>query len=242
MAFVPRLFVPDTSEGDERLLPEGAAHHLERVLRLRAGAEIQVFDGQGHEFSAHLIKVGREKRVVVGPLLWIEPETPLAITLMPAVSRQTRMEWALEKAVELGVQEIRPVLGERGRVRLEAPRALRKHQHWEAVIISAATQCGRARVPRLMPPIPLPEAVQMASTDLRLVLDPQAHSSLAAIARPRGSVTLIAGPESGFTEAERRYIQMAGWQAVRLGPRVLRAETATLAALVAIQTLWGDWR
>lgn len=240
MSHASRLYLPDAAPGREFALPAAAAHHLLRVLRLRAGAVIGVFDGAGNEYHGRLAGRGAA-RVSVGELIRREPEPALAITLAPAVSRATRMEWTLEKAVELGVAEIRPVLTARGKVRFDAERAERRLEHWRAVVIAAATQCGRARLPRLAQPIPFPDAVREIHAQGRIALLPDAERELASFPAPGSSLALFVGPESGFGAQEADALLAAGWQAARLGPRILRTETAGPAALAVVQALWGDW-
>lgn len=242
MAHVPRIYLPEASADTCLPLPQAATHHLLRVLRRRPGAAVLVFDGAGHEFSARLAGSGQQAHVEIGPLHRTEPAAGLAIVLVAAVSRSIRMEWMLEKAVELGATEIRPVLGERARVRLDAARAARKLAHWQQVIIAAATQCGRARLPELAPPVPLIEALGAVTASTRVLLDPDAERQLAALPAPDSGLALLVGPESGLSPSEHAAARTAGWTPVRVGPRILRAETAAPAALAAVQALWGDWR
>lgn len=242
MAHVPRIHVPDASPGEERALGAPLSHHLVRVLRLREDAPLLAFDGAGHEFRARLLDAGREARIRVGELVREEQPPRLALELWVGVSRRTRMEWTLEKAVELGVTTIRPVLAEHSRTRLDDRQAARKLEHWRAVATAAAAQCGRTRLPDLELPRPLADLWELAPGATRLFLSPGAGIALTSLPAPAGRLALLVGPESGFSEAECRRAADAGWQPVRLGPRVLRAETAGPAALAAIQALWGDWR
>ena len=242
MAHVPRLYVPGAASGGDAPLPEGTEHHLLRVLRLRPGTRVFVFDGAGREYAGRLEQPGRELRVRVGDLERAEPPAALAVTLVVALSRRTRMEWTLEKAVELGAAAIRPVFSERARIRLDASRAARKLAHWRSLVIAAAAQSGRARLPVLREPVALDEALQDTEAATRLLLDPGADAGLGDMAAPDRELALLAGPESGFSESERSAAEGAGWRPVRLGPRVLRAETAGPAALAAAQALWGDMR
>lgn len=242
MAHVPRIHVPDASPGDERALGASLSHHLVRVLRLREDAPLLAFDGAGHEFQARLLDTGRDAHIQIGPQVREERVPRLAIELWVGVSRRTRMEWTLEKAVELGVTTIRPVLTERSRTRLDDRQAARKLAHWRAVATAAAAQCGRTWLPDLEMPRPLADLWEPAPCDTRLFLSPEAGVSLTSLGAPEGRVALLVGPESGFSEGECRHAVDAGWQPVRLGPRILRAETAGPAALAAIQALWGEWR
>lgn len=242
MAHIPRVYLPDAAAGEQRALSPALAHHLGRVLRLADGAELLAFDGSGKEFEARLLGGRREAAVRVDAVRRIEPPPRLAIALWVGISRRTRMEWTLEKAVELGAEVIQPVISERSKIRLDDRQAERKLEHWQAIVVAAAAQCGRARLPALAPPRPLSALWADPPCDARLFLDPEAKQALAALPPPQGHVGLLVGPESGFSERERAEAREAGWQPVSLGPRVLRAETAGPAALAAIQALWGDWR
>lgn len=242
MVHVPRIYLAAAAADTSHPLPDAQAHHLLRVLRRRPGAAVLVFDGAGREFSGRLAGSGRDARVDIGALRRTEPAPALAITLLPAISRQIRMEWMLEKSVELGAAEIRPLLSEHARVRLAGERARRKLAHWQAVVVGAAAQCGRARLPVLAAPAPFAEGLAVVRTAARLMLEPAAARQLAELPPPGTGLALLAGPESGLSDAERAHARAAGWIPVRLGPRVLRAETAVPAALAAVQALWGDWR
>lgn len=242
MKRLPRLHVP-AAETDSRVaLSRGQNHHLRRVLRLSEHAPLRVFDGDGLEFNATLDIGGKTAKVRIGECVREENEPALAITLVIAISRASRMEWALEKAVELGAADIHPVLTERSKVRLDAARAERRRAHWRGVLVSAAAQCGRARLPRLTTPAELTDTLQAIQLGSRLALLPDADRPLATLPTPGNAIALLIGPESGFSPRETGAIAAAGWQAVRLGPRTLRAETTVPAALAAVQALWGDWR
>lgn len=218
-----------------------------RVLRLRPGAAIVLFDGRGGEHGATITGVGRQGVAVdVGSWSETEREGALEVHLAQGVSSGERMDYTLQKAVELGVSGIEPVLTERSVVRLEAERAEKRHRHWERVCISACEQCGRNRVPSVRPPVELRYwlaelEARAHAFPLRLLLSPAANGSLRDLARPVGPILLLAGPEGGLTSVERSDVLHCGFRAVRLGPRILRTETAALAALAAMQALWGDF-
>jgi 16S rRNA (uracil1498-N3)-methyltransferase len=242
MKAIPRVYLSHAAPGDRRVLGRSRSHHLSHVLRLAPGAPITVFDGEGGEYEARLEGGERgEARIAVGPAIREEAPPALAITLVPAISRATRMEWTLEKAVELGAAAIQPVFTARSKVRLDSTRAARRLEHWQGVVVAAASQCGRARLPRLSAPIPLGEALAAIDTQ-RIALLPEADSALTSLPAPQACLAILVGPEGGFETAEKDRIAAAGWQAVRLGPRTLRTETAGPAALAAVQALWGDWR
>jgi 16S rRNA (uracil1498-N3)-methyltransferase len=245
---VPRVYVPPKLAAGERIvLPEAAGHHLVRVLRLRRGAELVLFDGSGGEHDAIITAVGREGVAVeVGGWREVEREASLIVHLAQGVSSGERMDYTLQKAVELGVAGIEPIVMARSVVRLEAERAERRRAHWERVCVSASEQCGRDRVPPVSPPYDLGEwfAALPARAEgfaLRLLLAADATGSLRDLPRPAGPILLLAGPEGGLTPRERDDAQRRGFRSVRLGPRILRTETAALAALAAMHALWGDF-
>lgn len=230
------------AQGTEIALPAGPAHHAARVLRLKAGDPVTLFNGDGGEFAARLTRI--DARVVVAAIdarHAVERESSLAVTLLLGLAATDRMDFAIQKAVELGVAAIQPVATARSVSRLAGDRAERRLDHWRQIAISACEQCGRNRLPELHPPRELEEWLRASTpASLRLMLAPDATQSLAAIARPAGAVETLVGPEGGFTPQEQAAAIRAGFRAVRLGPRVLRTETAALAVLAAINTLWGD--
>jgi 16S rRNA (uracil1498-N3)-methyltransferase len=226
--------------GEERELPAAAAHHVRSVLRLARDAAIVLFNGGGGEFTARLTAVSRTAvRAAVGEAQPGIPEPPFAITLVQAVSRGERMDYTLQKAVELGVARIVPVVSRRTVVRLDDERGEKRLQHWRGIVRHAAEQSGRTIVPSLAPLVPLATWVATHEPGTAFLLDPRAATSLAGHARP-AAATIVAGPEGGFDPAERELMVAAGIVPVRLGPRILRTETAALAALTVMQTRWGD--
>ena len=241
---VPRLYQPGHYQtGDTLSLDEDALRHAVQVLRLRSGDAVRLFNGLGGEFAAVLAEVGRRKAsVTVGEFAQVEVESPLAITLWQGISRGERMDYTIQKAVELGVHIIQPVFTQRS-VDLKDDRAEKRQHHWQRVAISACEQCGRNRIPDIRPPQSLLSLLDVhaeQSDALRLFLDSHAATPLPdTLATPK--VILLAGPEGGFTEDERHAIAVAGFQATLLGPRVLRTETAAVAALAVIQARWGDF-
>lgn len=230
-------------------LPEDAATHLLRVLRLREGDACVLFNGDGHDYDARIVaadKRGGEVEVLDRRI--VDNESPLRITLVQGIARGEKMDLILQKATELGVARIVPVDAERTEVRLEGARLAKRIAHWRGVVASACGQCGRARVPEVADPLDIARIAAAApESTLRLTLDPvgtQALSTLAA-ALPAGAapaITLAIGPEGGWSPRDRGHLQVAGYEGLRLGPRILRTETAGLAAVAALQALYGDLR
>ena len=224
-------------------LPEPVARHAVRVLRLPPGAPLVLFDGRGGEYPAHIERIERDRvMVVLGAWREIERETPLAITLVQALQAGDKMDFTIQKAVELGVRHIVPVDSRRSVMRLAGERAAKRVAHWQGVVAAACEQCGRNQVPLVAPLEKLENwLAKPAPGALRLMLMPAAEQTLASIT-PATEVQLLIGAEGGLDPQEVLAAQQAGFQGVRLGPRVLRTETAGLAALAAMQTLWGDFR
>ncbi|NLY12196.1 MAG: 16S rRNA (uracil(1498)-N(3))-methyltransferase [Gammaproteobacteria bacterium] len=237
---LPRFFVAAPLALGLHDLPEAQAHYLSRVLRLSVGAAVQLFDGSGQEFVAELTAVGKKSvQVDVRERLDGLPESSLRIHLGQGLSRGERMDWAIQKATELGVAEITPLFTERCEVRLNDERAQKRLEHWQQIAISACEQCGRSQVPVIHPPQSLKDWQARVEADLKLVLHPVAQP---LIEHPRPSrLAFLIGPEGGLTEAEVQQASTYGFQPARLGPRVLRTETAPVVALSVAQQLWGDF-
>jgi 16S rRNA (uracil1498-N3)-methyltransferase len=236
---VPRLFVDAELRPQEKLtLPDDAAHHAARVLRLREGDAVALFDGRGGEYGARLTMPGRSQVVAeIGEWRDIERENPLAVTLVQAVSSGEKMDFTIQKAVELGVAAIQPLLTAKSVVRLSAEREEKKLARWKRVAIAACEQCGRNRIPAVLEPVALDRYAAPAGT--KILLSPAGAGTLAGLAQ--GPLALAAGPEAGFSDEEEQRLLRAGFVAVRLGPRILRTETAALAALAALNALAGDF-
>jgi 16S rRNA (uracil1498-N3)-methyltransferase len=230
--------------GAEVSLPASAANHVARVLRLRAGAPVVAFNGSGSDYACEIIAVqGDRVRVRVGEAAEGRHESPLAVTLVQAVSRGERMDLTLQKATELGVRAVIPVLSARSIVRLDQRQAAAKLRHWQAVVTSACEQSGRSMLPQVHAPLDLACYLAESARDgLRLVPSPGASESLAGLGVAPTQVELLVGPEGGFEESELLGAERAGFRPVRLGPRVLRTETAGIVALAVLQALWGDLR
>jgi 16S rRNA (uracil1498-N3)-methyltransferase len=218
-----------------------AAHHIARVLRLRVGEPLILFDDAGGEYAATVAALLRHTvRVTVGDFLPVDRESPLHVTLAQGISRGERMDIVVQKATELGVKRIVPVATERTIVRLNAAQAANRLRHWRAIAIAACEQCGRNKLPEITPPMTLQEfLVSGHPQGLRLVLSP--NGGLKARDLPaRSAATLLIGPEGGLSDAEHGAALAAQFQGLSLGPRILRTETAALAALAVIQQQLGD--
>ncbi|MQA52141.1 16S rRNA (uracil(1498)-N(3))-methyltransferase [Pseudomonas piscis] len=235
-----RFFIDTPLSLGEHELPEAQAHYIARVLRMAEGDALQVFDGSGQEFRGTLVEVGKKRvRIGLDESFAGQPESPLRIHLGQGLSRGERMDWAIQKATELGVDQITPIFSERCEVRLKDERADKRLLHWRQVAISACEQCGRSKVPVIHPPLLLADWLKQTAADLKLVLHPVAQP-LESHARPETLAFLI-GPEGGLSDAEVEQAQGAGFLPARLGPRVLRTETAPVVALAVAQQLWGDF-
>jgi 16S rRNA (uracil1498-N3)-methyltransferase len=238
-----RVYVAAPLEPGTRItLAGGAASHVTRVLRLRTGQTLTLFNGKGGEHAASIDKShGGEVIVAVGEHMPIERESPFLITLAQGVSRGERMDLVVQKATELGVSRLVPVLTERSVVRLDAQQADRKSNHWRAIAIAACEQCGRNRLPEVALPTKLRQLLHEPVGDrARLLLSLDASRRIEDVPRPANGVTVLIGPEGGLSEEEQGDAQAAGFTAVHLGPRVLRTETAAIAALTLLQREFGD--
>lgn len=224
------------------VLPDPIAHHVQ-VLRLALGRQIVLFNGEGGEYTASLSLIER-KRVTAEIKVFTprEAELPYAVTLAQALPEASKMDEIIEKAVELGVAAIQPLAAQRSVVRLDAERANKKLVHWQGIIIAAAEQCGRNRLPILAQPADFNDWIAQHDLHRRIVLSPRAQQSLSDWARhhPPQALSLIVGPEGGFSEQEEASAQARGALTLSIGARVLRTETAGMAALSAINAVWGE--
>lgn len=226
-------------------LEASPSHHLVRVLRLKAGDEVVLFNGDGHDYTATLSHAGRNgAELLVLEKGAPEPTVRPAIELAVGVSKGERMDFVVQKSVELGVAAITPLFCTRSVVQLRGERLNKRVAHWRGIAVAACEQSGRRRLPRVDPPRDLAPWLRAPDREggLRLLLDPRAERSLGGFPSPGERLTLLVGPEGGFTAAETEDAIARGFAGVRLGPRVLRTETAPLAAIAAIQALWGDFR
>lgn len=241
----PRLHLPGPlAQGARRALEREASHYLCRVLRLSAGDTVEVIDGEGARHTAELLTTDpRACALRIGVPLPSGAQSPLRITLAQCVSAGEKMDWTIEKAVELGVAAIVPLTSERSVVRLDAERTQRRAAHWQRIIVAACMQCGRDLFPVLATAAPLRDWVPTATAPLRLVLVPGADTRLRDLTPPQDvptAIDLLVGPESGLAPEEVALAVSAGFTPISLGPRVLRTETAGLAAIAALQSRFGD--
>ena len=238
---VSRIHLPlALAEGQELDLTDERAHYLLDVLRLRAGDPLTVFNGEGGEYGATVLSAERKRvRIRVGGYRVAQRESRLYVHMGLGISRGERMDLAIQKSVELGVAIITPIESGRSVVKLDAQRRVVRRAHWQKIARSAAEQCHRTCVPEVAEPLSL-DAWLAAGDGLRVMLDPAASEKIRELPDPEGSLTLLSGPEGGFSADERARALESGYRAIRLGPRVLRTETAAIAALTAVQLLWGD--
>lgn len=240
---MPRFYLPENlSVGQTVALPDNIVRHL-NVLRVRPNENITLFDGKGKAHAAQLTVL--EKRRAEAEILHedtTDNESPLNITLIQSISSGDRMDFTLQKSVELGVTAIQPVISERCIVRLDGERAAKRLARWQEIVISACEQSGRNTVPPVLPIIGYREALdKMPSESTKLIMSINRARKLGDIRQPSGAIVFMVGPKGGWTEQEEQQAFEAGFQAVTLGKRILRTETAPLAALAAMQTLWGDF-
>ena len=243
---IPRFYFPDVLALGARVsLPKDAAHHALRVLRMSEGDAVSLFNGDGQVYRAKILRCDKQDVAVL-----IEQgqaaaanESPLPVLLLQGISSGERMDFTLQKSVELGVAAIQPIQAERSVVKLTGERLEKRLRHWQNIVIAACEQCGRNVVPEVLPAQGLMQWLGEPTSGgaLRIHLAPEAEWGLRDLEKPSGPVILAVGPEGGFSEPEQIALRQCGFVAVRLGPRVLRTETAALAALAALQTCWGDF-
>jgi len=240
---VPRIFHDGIyAAGDNIQLSPDASHHVINVLHMKPGQSIILFNGGGGYFDCTIQSVVRKHNVDVeiGQHHTDDKTPTLHLTLAQGVARGQRMDYTLQKAVELGVTGIVPVLCEHGTVKLAGERQDKRLEHWRKLIINACEQCGVNRIPSLQSPQNLDDWVGKQCTGLKIILHPESERSLSHLRQPDRNIVLLVGPEGGFSDREVRLALANGYQAVRFGPRVLRTETAAVVAITACQVLWGD--
>jgi 16S rRNA (uracil1498-N3)-methyltransferase len=240
----PRFYSPEKlSPGSVIKLSDNAAVHASRALRMKVGDQAVLFNGDGNDYLCTLTFMSKsEVSAKVKSALPSNSESPLNITLIQAISSGDRMDFTIQKAVELGVNTIQPISSQRSVVKLSGDRAEKRRDHWQNVVISACEQSGRAIVPPVEPAISLPQWLSLSKTAaLRIILSPHASQSLHDIAKPNGEIQLLIGAEGGLTEDEINLATTHQFIPVRLGNRILRTETAALTAIAALQMQWGDF-
>lgn len=233
----------ELAAGGEVVLPEGAATHLARVLRHEVGDACVLFNGDGHDYHGVISALGkREVRVEIRSAEPVARESPLRLILLQGVARGEKMDLILQKATELGIAEAQPLWSQRSEVKLDEARALKRLAHWRSVVASACEQSGRARVPAVAAPRSLQATLAaLEPGGLRLILDPEGELAFSTLrVEPATPVLLAIGPEGGWSPLDRQQLHEAGFQGLRLGPRILRTETAGLAAIAALQARFGD--
>jgi len=239
----PRIFHSGPLKGGEQVTVTGsAAAHLGKVLRLRERDNLILFNGEGLDHIGRIISITRGNvAVVIVDSRETRTESPAVLTLLQGICRNHRMDMLIQKSTELGVSSIRPIICERSVVRIDDERVTKKIRHWQGIVTSACEQCGRSRIPELVGPADLPTAMQrLDENSARLMLDPDGTDTLESGIGSADSIALLIGPEGGLTETERALAIHAGFRSIRLGPRILRTETAPIAALSIIQYLKGD--
>ncbi len=239
----PRFYIPSIlAPGGSVDLPPEAAHHADKVLRMKPDDTLRVFDGRGGEWSAHIVRMKPTVHVQLD-VFEPAPKAPeLHVTLVQGLPAADKMDWVLQKAVELGVAAIQPVAAKRSVVRLSGDKLDRRQTHWRNVMIAACEQCGTNQVPVIAPLLDLPQfmAQPRVENETRWIMLPGTASRLRDLPRPTGPVTVLVGPEGGFEEAEVEIALLSGFVPLGFGPRVLRTETAGLAVLAAMMSQWGD--
>ncbi|MEN8204577.1 MAG: 16S rRNA (uracil(1498)-N(3))-methyltransferase [Pseudomonadota bacterium] len=236
--YTPQIFI----QGGELAITGQTAHHVAHVLRLRSGASVHVFDGRGCEHRAFIKTIKRSEIILkIAEAITVRPEPSLDITLLQGITRNDRMDFILQKTVELGVKTIQPLWTQHSQKHLKGSRLDKRLKHWQGVIISACEQCGRATIPQLAAARNYSDWMSNQETSgLRLLLQPDSETGLGTLKPPYEKIHVLIGPEGGLDADEQILAKSTGFLGICLGPRILRTETAAMAALAGIQTLWGD--
>ena len=227
--------------GQTITLSDTAVQHVGLVLRLTVGAQITLFCGNNYEYQAVLSAVQKKKiQATIQTMTLANRESPRQIHLAQSLAKGDKMEWIIQKAVELGVTSVTPLLTERSVVRLDAQRLEKKHQQWQAIALSACEQSGRNQIPTIHPACSLAHYLSQSTATYQWLLSPEAQTSWPKITEPSAELAILIGPEGGFSPEERDYAQQHQVKSIRLGPRILRTDTAALAAISILQNLYGD--
>ncbi len=239
---IPRVFIDNPIEpGVELTLPKKTSHHIGNVLRMHKGERLHLFNGTGGYFPAEITSVNnRHVMIMPGEYIGDDCESPLKICLGQGISRGQHMDYTIQKAVELGVSTIVPVITQHSNVKLNTDRTEKRMLHWKGIIIHAGEQCGRNLLPELVRPQTLSDWMETDKNPLKIILEPTATSRLSELASKVTNISILSGPEGGFSEQEITLAEQNGYIPVKIGPRVLRTETAAVAVISICQVLWGD--
>jgi len=241
---ISRLYIDAPLTEHQVIVLSGERHnYIANVLRLKSNAQLSIFNGQGGEYHATITRISkREAELTLGSFLNNDSESPLAITLVQGISRGERMDFTLQKATELGVTRIIPIFTERCTVNLKGERLEKRIKHWQGIVRSACEQSGRNQLPKIEAAQSLDDFIKNDNSGHCFLLDPESEESLSSITAAPDEITLLIGPEGGFSSRERELAYSNNYQGIQLGPRVLRTETAAITAISAMQVLWGDLR
>lgn len=240
---LPRIYHPEQlADQSDVLLTANAANHVAKVLRMQPGEALIIFNGDGYDYAATIATINkREVRIIIDAAMKNNNDSPLQIHLLQAVARAEKMDWVVQKATELGVTSITPIITERCGVKLSDDRWEKRVQHWQAVSISACEQCGRNQLPQIHSAIHLPALLAQERSGALFILSPEAATPLTAHPElAKASIHILVGPEGGFSEQECKQAKERGYQPLKLGPRILRTETAPIVALSLFQGYFGD--
>ncbi len=238
----PRLFINmSLTTGEIISLPREKAHHISHVLRMRMGDSINLINNSSNEYQSKIIEISKKSaKIEIEGSKQVNNESPLTVNLCLAVAKGQHMDFSIQKAVELGVKNITPVISEFSNVKIHDDRLSNKLAHWQNIIISATEQCGRSYLTQIQQPVALTEWLSLEASKTRLILHPESQKSMSGIQLSDNDLTLMVGPEGGFSEAEIRHAEENACESISLGPRILRAETAVVTAVSIAQQLWGD--
>lgn len=238
-----RLYHSSTINLEQNItLDKNTSNHLIRVLREKKGSVVTIFNGDGYEYLAEVIdENSKHCQICITNKSKIENESPLNITLLQGISRGDRMDTCIQKSTELGVHTVIPVLCQRSGGNLKGDRAEKKLNHWQQISISACEQSGRCIIPEIKPVIDFKQAIQNTNSNHNIILAPDTENTINSIAAPINNISILIGPEGGFTEEEIQFATNNDFTAITLGPRILRTETAGPACIATVQTLWGDF-
>ncbi len=241
---ISRLYIDAPLAEQQSITLEGERlNYIANVLRLKMGTELSIFNGQGGEYLASIADISKRSATLeVKRFSDNNIESPLSITLVQGISRGERMDFTLQKATELGVNRIIPVFSKRCTVSLKGNRLEKRLQHWQGIVRSACEQSGRNTIPDVETAQQLASFLNIENSQPKILLDPESNQGLHSISSPPASMTILIGPEGGFDHSERETAYAKGYQGIQLGPRVLRTETAAIATISAMQTLWGDFQ